>query len=204
MGKWQSAAFATVLPLQLDQPLATMMFCGALERHPGLTLVLAESGVGWLPYFLARADLEWHSLHDEIDDFTEIPPSELFHRQVMATFEEDAPAPTSSRSSVPTRACGRLTTRTPTARSPTRDRRSRRPSGALCDDDRRKLTVTNCAGAVRPGARVVSRAATDTICGLDHVALPMQDADAMAAFYRVARLRRRRNPHLVWSTPVTR
>ena len=37
MGKWQSAAFATVLPLQLDEPLATMMFSGALERHPGLT-----------------------------------------------------------------------------------------------------------------------------------------------------------------------
>ena len=59
MGEWQSAAFATVLPLQLDEPLATMLFCGALERHPGLTLVLAESGVGWLPYFLARGDLEW-------------------------------------------------------------------------------------------------------------------------------------------------
>ena len=63
MGKWQSAAFATVLPLQLDEPLATMMFCGALERH---------------------------SLRDKIDDFTRIPPSELFRRQVMATFEEDA------------------------------------------------------------------------------------------------------------------
>jgi len=90
MGKWQSAAFATVLPLQLDEPLATMMFSGALERNPDLTLVLAESGVGWLPYFLARADLEWESLRDKIDDFTTIPPSELFHRQVMATFEEDA------------------------------------------------------------------------------------------------------------------
>ena len=62
IGKWQSAAFATLLPLQLDEPLATMVFCGALERHPGLKLVLAESGIGWLPYFLARADLEWHAL----------------------------------------------------------------------------------------------------------------------------------------------
>ena len=46
IGKWQSAAFATLLPLQLDEPLATMVFSGALERHPGLKLVLAESGVG--------------------------------------------------------------------------------------------------------------------------------------------------------------
>jgi predicted TIM-barrel fold metal-dependent hydrolase len=90
IGKWQSAAFATLLPLQLDEPLATMVFCGALERHPELTLVLAESGVGWLPYFLARMDLEWESLRDMLDYAPSMPPSELFRRQVMATFEEDA------------------------------------------------------------------------------------------------------------------
>ncbi len=93
LGKWQSAAFATVLPLQLDEPLATMVFCGALERHPGLTLVLAESGVGWLPYFLARMDLEWANLRDKLDYAPRIPPSELFRRQVMATFEEDTLGP---------------------------------------------------------------------------------------------------------------
>jgi len=89
-GKWQSAAFATVLPLQLDEPLATMVFSGALERHPGLTLVLAESGIGWLPYFLARMDLEWRNLRDKIADAPQATPSEIFRRQVMATFEEDA------------------------------------------------------------------------------------------------------------------
>ena len=90
IGKWQSAAFATLLPLQLDEPLATMVFCGALERHPGLKLVLAESGVGWLPYFLARMDLEWHALRDKLDYAPKLAPSELFRRQVIATFEEDA------------------------------------------------------------------------------------------------------------------
>ncbi len=90
LGKWQWAAFATVLPLQLDEPLATMVFCGALERHPGLTLVLAESGIGWLPYFLARMDLEWDALGDKLDYSPSRPPSELFRRQVFATFEEDA------------------------------------------------------------------------------------------------------------------
>lgn len=90
IGKWQSAAFATLLPMQLDEPLATMVFCGALERHPGLELVLAESGVGWLPYFLARMDLEWRALRDALDYAPAVAPSELFRRQVMATFEEDA------------------------------------------------------------------------------------------------------------------
>jgi uncharacterized protein len=90
LGRWQSAAFASVLPLQLDEPLATMIFCGALERHPALRLVLAESGVGWLPYFLARMDLEWENLRDKIRDAPQVAPSELFRRQVFATFEEDA------------------------------------------------------------------------------------------------------------------
>ncbi len=89
IGKWQSAAYASVLPLQLDEPLAIMLFGGALERHPGCTLVLAESGVGWLPYFLARVDLEWEALRDKIDDAPSVPPSELFRRQVIATFEEE-------------------------------------------------------------------------------------------------------------------
>jgi len=90
MGKWQTAAFASLLPLQLDEPLATMVLSGALERNPGCTLVHAESGIGWLPYFLARMDLEWNALRDKIADAITIPPSELFRRQVMATFEEDA------------------------------------------------------------------------------------------------------------------
>src|SRR5262249_39246915 len=93
LGKWQSAAFATILPLQLDEPLATMTFSGAFERHPGFRLVLAESGIGWLPYFLARMDLEWRNLRDQLQYAPAIAPSELFRRQVMATFEEDELAP---------------------------------------------------------------------------------------------------------------
>jgi predicted TIM-barrel fold metal-dependent hydrolase len=69
--------------------LAIMIFSGALERHPGFRLVLAEAGVGWLPYFLSRMDMEWENLRDQIDYAPSVPPSELFHRQVIATFEEE-------------------------------------------------------------------------------------------------------------------
>ena len=92
VGKWQSAAFATVLPLQLDERIAIVLFSGVLERNPGLTLVLAESGLGWLPYFLARSDLEWRELGPKLDYAPKVPPSELFRDQVYATFEEDAHA----------------------------------------------------------------------------------------------------------------
>ena len=33
-----------------------MIFSGALERNPGLLLVLTESGVGWVPYLVARIE----------------------------------------------------------------------------------------------------------------------------------------------------
>ena len=89
MGKWQSAAFASIMPLQLDEPLATMIFCGALDRHPSFKLVLAESGLGWLPWFLSRMDMEWLALKDKLEYASELSPSALFKRQVIATFEEE-------------------------------------------------------------------------------------------------------------------
>ncbi len=67
-----------------------MVFSGALERHPGLKLVLAESGVGWLPVLLdsdgpgvAESSRATSTTHRAI------PPTELFQRQVIATFEEE-------------------------------------------------------------------------------------------------------------------
>ena len=91
--RWQVAAFAAIGPIQLDEPFAIMMFSGALERHPGLRLVLAESGVGWLPYMVARMDavFEKHCAPDPKGLRTR--PSEIFYRQVWATFEEEPLGP---------------------------------------------------------------------------------------------------------------
>ncbi|MBV8952212.1 MAG: amidohydrolase [Actinobacteria bacterium] len=145
MGKWKSAAFATVLPLQLDEPLATMIFSGALERHPGLTLVLAESGVGWLPWFLARMDFEWHNLRDKIDDAPSIAPSELFRRQVFATFEEEAQA----ADFIPHLGAGSCMWASDYPHTDSTFPESRRAVeealGRLPAEDLRKITATNCA-----------------------------------------------------------
>ena len=51
--------------------------------------MLAESGVGWVPYFLSRMDLEWQELGDKLDYAPKISPSELFRRQVIVTFEQE-------------------------------------------------------------------------------------------------------------------
>jgi predicted TIM-barrel fold metal-dependent hydrolase len=145
MGKWQSAAYASVLPLQLDEPLATMMFSGALERHPGFTLVLAESGVGWLPYFLTRMDMEWESMRDKLDYATSTRPSELFRRQVTATFEEEPLA----EHSIPLLGADSCMWASDYPHTDSTFPESRRAInetlGTLPVDDRRKITSTNCA-----------------------------------------------------------
>ncbi len=145
LGKWQSAAFATVLPLQLDEPLATMVFSGALERHPGLKLVLAESGLGWLPYFLTRMDLEWRNLRDKLDYAPQVAPSELFHRQVMATFEEEE----LGAQFIPflgADSCMWASDYPHTDSTfPNSQHAIEEALGALPEADRRKITATNCA-----------------------------------------------------------
>jgi predicted TIM-barrel fold metal-dependent hydrolase len=145
MGKWQSAAFASIMPLQLDEPLATMIFCGALDRHPKLTLVLAESGLGWLPYFLNRMDLEWRALKDKLDYASTAAPSELFRRQVMATFEEDDLA----AQVVPVIGADSCMWASDYPHTDSTFPHSRQAVeetfGCLPDVDRRKITATNCA-----------------------------------------------------------
>jgi predicted TIM-barrel fold metal-dependent hydrolase len=145
LGKWQSAAYASVLPLQLDEPLATMVFSGALERHPGLQLVLAESGLGWLPYFLTRMDLEWRNLRDKLDYAPAVAPSELIRRQVKATFEEDEDA----ERSIPLLGADACMWASDYPHTDSTFPNSRQAIdealGTLPDADRQKITATNCA-----------------------------------------------------------
>ncbi len=87
---WEMAAFSAVAPMQLDEPLAMMIFSGALERHPDMRLVLAECGIGWVPYFVGRMDQAGEKHLPKATDYQlKAKPSEIFRRQVYATFEEE-------------------------------------------------------------------------------------------------------------------
>jgi predicted TIM-barrel fold metal-dependent hydrolase len=85
------------VPLQLLDPLVGLIYSGVFARHPDLRLVLAESGIAWLPYVLQRMDNE-HRKYVEARAVWEARgwpplegrPSEYFHRQVWATFQDDA------------------------------------------------------------------------------------------------------------------
>lgn len=87
---WHIEAFAAVAPMQLDEALAIMVYCGALDRHPRMKLVLGESGLGWIPYLIERMDMEFKKHGPSVKDVKlSVRPSEIFARQVYATFEED-------------------------------------------------------------------------------------------------------------------
>jgi predicted TIM-barrel fold metal-dependent hydrolase len=93
-GSWELAAFSAVGPMQLDEPLAMMIYSGVLERRPKLRLVLAESGIGWMPYFVRRMDAAGEKHVPKAQDYRlAAKPSEIFKRQVYATFEEEPLGP---------------------------------------------------------------------------------------------------------------
>ena len=93
-GSWELAAFSAVGPMQLDEPLAMMIYSGVLAERPRLRLVLAESGIGWLPYFVRRLDAAGEKHVPRAQDYQlKEKPSEVFHRQVFATFEEEPLGP---------------------------------------------------------------------------------------------------------------
>ncbi len=84
------AAFATSITqfqINMANILASVIFSGALERHPSLKVVLGEAGIGWIPYVLWRMDAEWE---DQFKDLSlTMPPSEYWKRQCWATFQTD-------------------------------------------------------------------------------------------------------------------
>ena len=84
---------------QFLDPFVDLFAWGILEKHPGLRIVIAESGVGWVPWVVEELDYRhWRLL--ECKDFWEdkggIPhemkPSDLFKRQVYGTFQQSPTA----------------------------------------------------------------------------------------------------------------
>jgi uncharacterized protein len=65
----------------------SIIFGGSLDRFPGLRIVLAESGIGWIPSMLERLDYE---IDNEFEGLgLKLKPSEYWQRQMFATFSKD-------------------------------------------------------------------------------------------------------------------
>ena len=73
---------------------AGLQFAGnllrALLRYPNLKFSLSEGGIGWIPYFLERADFT-HRHHKAWTnaDFGGQKPSEVFKKHIITCFIED-------------------------------------------------------------------------------------------------------------------
>src|SRR6267154_2223902 len=78
------------------EPFVDLFAWGILERHPKLKMVMAEAGTGWLPWLVEELDYRhwrlWEAKEfwsDKGGSALETKPSELFKRQIWATFQED-------------------------------------------------------------------------------------------------------------------
>jgi uncharacterized protein len=78
------------------EPFVDLFAWGILERHPKLKMVMAEAGTGWLPWLIQELDYRHWRLWEAKDFWAdkggtalETKPSELFKRQIWATFQED-------------------------------------------------------------------------------------------------------------------
>src|SRR5690606_4071264 len=77
-------------PLAIANCAADLLFSRALRRWPTLTIVLSEGGIGWIPYFLERADYVYeHHRAWTGQDFGALRPSDVFRRQFVSCFFED-------------------------------------------------------------------------------------------------------------------
>ncbi|HZP29149.1 MAG TPA: amidohydrolase family protein [Acidimicrobiia bacterium] len=71
--------------------LADFIFSGVLERNPDLRLVYSEGQIGWIPFFLERADDVWETHGGWSVDHGRVPerPSTYYYRQVSGCFFKD-------------------------------------------------------------------------------------------------------------------
>ncbi|MBW2424638.1 MAG: amidohydrolase [Deltaproteobacteria bacterium] len=72
------------------------LMSGVLERFPGLRVILSEGGAGWIPYILERCEKAFHDERiqpnlaiGQTSKGGEIPPSELFRRQMYVCFLDE-------------------------------------------------------------------------------------------------------------------
>ena len=87
VGRAAFAATISSFQMYMSLPLLAIVFAGVLEHHPGLRMVIGESGIGWIPYILDHMDLEWEDQFKDLD--LKMKPSEYWRRQCYATYQSD-------------------------------------------------------------------------------------------------------------------
>ncbi|TPE61550.1 amidohydrolase [Sandaracinobacter neustonicus] len=83
-------AWILTMPISIAVAAADWMHMKIWEKYPNMRITLAEGGVGWVPYFLERADIT-HDRHHEWTraEFGGRLPSEVFKKHFMTCFIEE-------------------------------------------------------------------------------------------------------------------
>jgi predicted TIM-barrel fold metal-dependent hydrolase len=81
--------FVALAPSSNMTALATLLFSGILRKHPKLKFISAESGIGWLPYFIERADYTHRKHQFWTGTKIDVKPSDLFAQSIYANFISD-------------------------------------------------------------------------------------------------------------------
>jgi len=80
----------TLQPMNIVQAAADLLWSRPIKEYPDLKIGLSEGGIGWIPYFLERADrtYEMHSTWTG-QDFGGKVPSEVFREHFLTCFISD-------------------------------------------------------------------------------------------------------------------
>jgi len=80
----------TVQPIHIFSCAADLLWSRVLRRFPALKFALSEGGIGWIPYFLERADYVYdHHRAWTHQDFGGKRPSDVFREHIITCFIED-------------------------------------------------------------------------------------------------------------------
>jgi predicted TIM-barrel fold metal-dependent hydrolase len=83
------ATFIALMGLNSMKAMVDLLFSPVFHRHPNLKILLAEGGIGWMPYLLERADMTfdrqrfWQPINQDVR------PSELFAQHIWGCFISD-------------------------------------------------------------------------------------------------------------------
>ncbi len=86
-------AWIATMPMAVSLGAADWLNLSALNRYPTLRIALSESGIGWIPYLMERADFS-HGQHKAWTHSETIfqgrKPSDVFKRHFLSCFIDDA------------------------------------------------------------------------------------------------------------------
>jgi len=144
--------YMTMMCMDMAEPVQLIVFSGLLDRFPNLRFVIAEAGVGWIPFMIERMEYVFDRHRVWMRSSIDRRPAEYFHDHFFATFQQDDYAGLLARHVT---GVGNLMwasdyPHTDTTWPFSHDVVDREFGAAdIPDDERRAITVDNCAQLYR-------------------------------------------------------